>query len=588
MPSIVKIPRTAVRRVAADQKPAPAQEARPIILYANDAYANPAAKLGYGADVLSEGVEYPLVRLTMNYMLLLSLYRGSGVLKKIVNKPVEDAIAHWYQITSQLSPEQTDMLAKLEKRTRLKKRIECGLKWGRLFGGAAGLIMIDGHGDILEQPLDLKTIEPDSFKGLYVVDRWSGLYPSTETVDDINDPDFGEPEFYNVRVSETATDNARVHHSRIVRFTGDELPYWETQVEQGWGASVIETIFDELRQYDDIRHNIAQLVYQANVWIQKSDDLAQSLALAPAAAQARLYATMQAQNRLMSSFTTRVIGKDDDISSRAYSFAGLDSVFTMCKEALSCVSEIPITILFGESPGGMNSTGESDLTNYYTKVEGIQENEIQPVLDRLLPIMCMSEFGAVPDDLDYKFGPVRVPSEEEKAELAGKKTEAVMKVYDGGLIGRKTALKELRDQSEDSGIFTNITDEMIDEADDEVQQGDMPGMPGFGGTPGMPGEETTPSAPGDVPTGPQDGPAPAQPSPTLQITPPAGQPPAPPQTQPTAAPRAPSEQREEDSAPIVAPSPQKSFAERVAGITNYILQRIRGTDTWAESEHPPR
>lgn len=39
----------------------------------------------------------------------------------------------------------------------------------------------------------------------------------------------------------------KVHHSRLLRFTGDDLPYWESQAEQQWGAFVIESIFDELK-----------------------------------------------------------------------------------------------------------------------------------------------------------------------------------------------------------------------------------------------------------------------------------------------------------------------------------------------------
>lgn len=184
---------------------------------AQDAFANPAAKIGFGSESLAEGTEYPLTRLTQNYMLLLSLYRGSGIMKRIINKPVEDAISHWYKITSQITPEQMDMIARLERKTKLRRDIEQGMKWGRLYGGAAGLIMIEGQGDTLDEPLDLESIEPDSFKGIYIVDRWSGVYPSLDLVDDISSTSFGEPEFYQVRIREDATESMLVHHTRIIR-----------------------------------------------------------------------------------------------------------------------------------------------------------------------------------------------------------------------------------------------------------------------------------------------------------------------------------------------------------------------------------
>ena len=43
---------------------------------------------------------------------------------------------------------------------------------------------------------------------------------------------------------------------------------------------------------------------------------------------------------------------------------------------LSAVSHIPQTPLFGRSPDGMNSTGESDLQNYYDYCGEIQTNDV--------------------------------------------------------------------------------------------------------------------------------------------------------------------------------------------------------------------
>lgn len=448
--------------------------AQEIILAAMDAWSNPAANLGYGSQSLAEGTEYPLTRLTQNYMLLYSLYRGSGILRRIINKPVEDAVSHWFKIDSQITPDQIDALERLERRTKIKKQIEQGIRWGQLFGGAAALIMIDGQGDQLDQPLDIDSIEPDSFKGIYVVDRWSGIYPSPELVDDIGSPAFGEPEYYQVRTDELATKEMRVHHSRILRFTGDDLPYWEKQVEQYWGSSKIETIFDSLKRYDNTLGNIAQLIFQANVWTQKSDNLEQMLSMAPTAQQNRLYMAMQAQQRLMSSFNTRVISKEDDLENHPYAFSGLDKVFEVFQYDMSSVTGIPITILFGRSAAGLDATGDADMDNYYTLLEGIQENKMRPALEQLMPILCMSEFGAVPDDINVAFNPVRVPTEKEKADIANTKTTAITAAFTAGAISQQIALKELRAMADSTGMWSNITDEDIENADNVPDVGDIP------------------------------------------------------------------------------------------------------------------
>ncbi len=445
-----------------------------IRMMANDAYSNPAAGLGFGAENLTESAVYPLTRLTQNYMLMLSLYRSSGILRRIINKPVEDAVSHWFKIDSQLSPEQLDALDTLARRTNIKAKIEEGLRWGYLFGGAAGLIIIDGQGDQLDQPLDLKTVEPDSFKGVHIVDRWSGIYPSDTLVDDINDPDFGLPDTYEVRADEQSASSLTVHHSRILRFTGDELPYWERQLEQEWGISKVETIFESLRRYDNVLGNIANLVWQANIWTQKTENIDALLGMAPNSAKQNFIQSIHAQQRLMSSFGTRVIGKDDDLQNHPYSFAGLDKVFEIFQYDMSSVSGIPITILFGRSAAGLDATGDADMDNYYTMLESIQENKIRSALEQLVPIMCMSEFGAVPDDLKIAFNPIRVSTEKEKADIVSSKVNSIVAAHSEGLISDKIGMKELHALQDTTGMFSNITDEDIKNADDKPDIGDMP------------------------------------------------------------------------------------------------------------------
>jgi hypothetical protein len=122
----------------------------------------------------------------------------------------------------------------------------------------------------------------------------------------------------------------------------------------------------------------------------------------------------------------------------------------------------------------MNATGESDLQNYYESIEEKQEAYLRPVIDKILPIMCMSVFGAIPDDLNYKFEPISRPSDEQKVDLGSKHTTAIIEAYNSDLITQKIAMKELRQLEDRTGMFSNITDEIINSADDDIDIGDLP------------------------------------------------------------------------------------------------------------------
>lgn len=105
----------------------------------------------------------------------------------------------WPSITSELTADDLKQFDRTLDRTPTKKTILTTLKWARLFGGAGALVCIDGHEDMLDEPLDLDSIEIGSFRGLIPFDRWSGISCSTGICTDINKPlQFGLPESYQV------------------------------------------------------------------------------------------------------------------------------------------------------------------------------------------------------------------------------------------------------------------------------------------------------------------------------------------------------------------------------------------------------
>lgn len=436
-----------------------------------DAFQNVLARMGWGTQNLLEGTEYPNTRLTQQFQLMNSLYRSNWIIRRIIDTIPEDMTRNWINITTQMEPDLIRKIDKVWRTRRVKQKILQGLKWGRLYGGAGGIIMIEGHEDFLHEPLDFDLIMPGSFKGIMIVDRWSGIYPGLELVDDINDPEFGLPKTYQVTTEDGNTEE--VHHSRIIRFTGRELPYWEKLAEVHWGASEVEIVFDELKKRDNTSWNIAQLIFLANLRVLKMGDLGEVLAIGNEQAQQDLYNTLQAQNMLMSNMGMYLLGKDDGFETHQYTFSGLNEIYESFMLDVAGACQIPVTKLFGRAPAGMNATGESDMQNYYETVQQGQETTLAPILDKLLPIICMSEFGAIPDDIDYIFNPIRTPNDKDVAELAKNKTESIITVYQAGIIGQKTALKELKQLSDTTGMFTNITDEDIDAADDSTNPGEL-------------------------------------------------------------------------------------------------------------------
>lgn len=443
--------------------------AEPIKGKAQDSFQNVMARTGLFMPNLLETTDYPLTRFTRDWQTINSLYRSHWVVRRIIDIIPEDMTKNGYKILSQIEPKQIKRVTKVDRKTQTSRKILEGCKLGRLYGGAGALIMIEGHEDILDQPLEYDQIMPGSYKGLLVLDRWSGITPEEELITDESDAEFGMPKYYTI-TSDNIERGVRVHYSRILRFIGRDLPYLEKLAETYWGASEIEHVFDELKKRDNVSWNIAMLTFMANLRVYKMEGMEQVLATGSEKVVQGLYNTIQAMNALMNNNSIQIIGANDGYESHQYTFGGVGEVYDRFMMDLAGAAEIPVTKLFGRSPAGMNATGESDMQNYYDTIEEKQESSLRPVYDKILPIMIMSELGAIPDDFDYEFNPVRRPSDDEMADLASKNIDSITKAFQAGIISQKIALKELRQQAELTGMFSNITDEDIEKADDEIIQ----------------------------------------------------------------------------------------------------------------------
>ena len=422
-----------------------------------DAFSNPLFRLGHGSQAPLEAAEYPLTRLTDNYALLNSLYRCGGICRSVVSIIPNDMTRKWYEFGMPVPPERKEALVREERRTGLKNSINEGLQLGSLYGGAAGLIRIRGHEEALDAPLDLDAVLPGSFEGLQLFERWCGVEPEESLVFHRGQL---APEYYRI-TDEKDRISVRVHYSRIVRFTGGMLPYLERIAERYWGESDIEPIYDDIVLYDSVMHNMGNLTFRANLDTMEVQNLDQLFSLSSGEAQRRFWNTMQAQSVLRSNFGMQLVNRGDKIYNTQYGFTGFDHVIEGVQLNLSAKTHIPLTRLFGRAPAGLNATGESDLKTYYEYIDTLRESRLRDILDQVLPVLCASAWGSVPDDLDITFPPLWTPTAKELAEIAEKKAQAVRDAFQAGLIRADTAMRELKKLSNETGLFASITDEEI-------------------------------------------------------------------------------------------------------------------------------
>ena len=425
------------------------------LMNALDGYSNRAAFLGEDSFLMSSGT-YQRTGLTANTELLTVAYRENWLAKRIIDMPSEDMTRAWYSLSTSLPEEDLHDLKQLEARHSVKQEMTNAIRWARLYGGSLAVIVLRGEEDRLDQPLDPDLLLPDCFQGLLVLDRAQGIEPSLELVSDLDDPDFGLPEYYTVDLEMEDLRSVRIHHSRVLRFVGRELPHLETVAESYWGASELEHIWEELQKRSATSANIAQLVFQANITTLKMGKFGEHMAFGSEAQKQSIMAAIEQENRMRTSFGLQLLSSEDSMETHSYSFSGLSDIYEAFMMDMAGAAEIPATKLFGRSPQGLNATGEADLRNYYDMIAQMQERLLRPALEKLLPVMAISCWGYSPDDLEIVFEPVMTTSPTERAELVQKISSDVIQAFQAGIISRAEAREELKARGEDVGVYAKI------------------------------------------------------------------------------------------------------------------------------------
>lgn len=437
-----------------------------------DSFANFVAKLGIQSSNLSSSGYYALgPYITRNRIELEAAYRENWLVGKIIDCVAEDMTRDGIQMNSELEPDDIQKIQSAISELKIWKSICSALKWSRLYGGALAVILIDGADN--EKALNVEAVGKDRFKGLAVLDRWMIQPEMGDLITEVC-PEVGMPKFYQVLPGVSVFPTQKLHYTRVLRFDGIELPYYQKLFENLWGLSVVERMLDRLIAFDSATQGAAQLVYKSFLRIIGIDGFREALAIGGPTENA-VIKQFEYIRAMQTNEGLTVLDAKDTFNVHSNTFAGLPDLLQQFGQQISGAEGIPLVRLFGQSPAGFSATGESDLRNYYDEIKKRQENDIRPQLDMLLKVISMSTLGKpLPEDFEYDFVSLWQMSEREKSEIASADSTSISNLNGAGLLTKKQSLMELRQSSRVTDRFTNITEEDIDNAEDEPPEAPAP------------------------------------------------------------------------------------------------------------------
>ena len=381
---------------------------------------------------------------------LANLYRYDWAAGKIVDIIPEDMCREWRKFVGDIKPDVIELLVEEEERLELRTAFETAHKWARLYGTAFIILAVD-DGEDPRKPLNIEKLKPGSLKHIKVVDR---TQINRENVIPTNDPfsvNYGFPECY--RLNETVVD---IHHSRMLRFDGIKLPWYEFRENNYVSDSILARLYDSLLNFNTVSQSSASMVFESNVDIVKINNLMNQIATKQGEELIRkrfsIASSLKSFNNML------LLDSQEDFEQKTITFAGLNELLMNYALFLSGAGDVPATRLLGSAASGLNATGEGDLKNYYDTARSNQVKVYKPKLDYFDKIMAAS-LGLKDENLQYTFNPLFQMTPEQIANINKVEAETAATYIDRDVVTVSTVAKELKEK----GTYTNITDEHIAE-----------------------------------------------------------------------------------------------------------------------------
>lgn len=315
------------------------------------------------------------------------------------------------------------------KRRGLLIELRNALTWENLFGGSAILMGIDDGKDPKE-PVGERVRSVD---WLQVYDR-TWLQPTELKIKDRKDPDFDKPYGYTIR---NTTDQSVYHRSRFVIFPGALTPIEiRNTVQQGWGDSVIEMALKVILSFARGFASVGVMLSEANQAVFSIEGLINSLAEGDTTT---IVKRMQLMNITRGVARALVLdAKEEKFQNNELSFTGVSQVLDALMLRLSAALEIPVTILMGRSPAGLNATGESDFRAFYDSIRTYQQNVLSNKVDQLLRVLMSAREGAtrgkIPEEYNLEFNSLWQETKKEKADTYKTVAEADALYLNWGVV----------------------------------------------------------------------------------------------------------------------------------------------------------
>jgi hypothetical protein len=256
--------------------------------------------------------------------------------------------------------------------------------------------------DTIKTPLLLRPeyVGKGSLKGFRAIDpTWTA--PNDYDATDPTRADFYKPQTWFI--------TARLWSaSRLLTMNSRPVPDILKPAYNFGGLSLSQMLKPYVDNWLRTRQAVSDLLYAFTVFVLSTDLNAQLAgegeALGPGTNETtRAQAFVMARDNL----GLMMINKDlEEFQNVSAPLGGLDHLQAQAQEHMAAVAAIPIVKLFGITPSGLMATADGEIRTFYDTVKARQKKVLSPILDTIVKLIQLSEFGNVDPAIGHEWVPL--------------------------------------------------------------------------------------------------------------------------------------------------------------------------------------
>lgn len=327
-----------------------------------------------------------------------AIYHTNDLAKTIIDRIVEDALRNDPEVfvnkgveTALIEQESKKISKDILTKYNVTSAVTKAAIWGRLYGCGAIFLGIEDNKPMSE-PLELP-IKRGSLKFLEVLDKQNistATYYDAVDVKKLDNVQLaGLPKTYSVQFTRSQSVNSvTIHESRLIFFGGADTSSRIKATNDYCDLSELQDKLEILKDIDATWYAAQDLIQAGTIGIYKIEDLANKIASNSDALHDRLRIT----DMLKSLRRSVVVDKEEDYTQIGIgNMSGVADLLDKFMTRLAAAARMPLTVLMGVSPAGLNATGEHDAINWFNQVQSFQKKQLEPRLNELMTIICQSE-----------------------------------------------------------------------------------------------------------------------------------------------------------------------------------------------------